>query len=159
MLTAGFFPTRKEAALCIFKGVRWRGCQSHSGRFGEEYLVPAGDCKTTFWSILCSRFRASLIYINNCPTRFNTKQSIYYPIILQVHSTCFGCQPHPSSGAHKTVTTASGTGQVATSEGGSCTNIWLFEHTFLSPRLTGAILGCFPTVNHPRAIARCWAAD
>ena len=28
--------------------------------------------------------------------------------ILQVHSTCFGCQPHPSSGVHKTVTTASG---------------------------------------------------
>jgi dolichyl-phosphate-mannose--protein O-mannosyl transferase len=30
-------------------------------------------------------------------------------IILQVHSTCFGCQTHPSSGVHKTVTTASGT--------------------------------------------------
>ena len=28
--------------------------------------------------ILCLRFRASLIYINNCPTRCNTKQSIYY---------------------------------------------------------------------------------
>jgi len=31
-------------------------------------------------------------------------------IILQVHSTCFGFQPHTSSGVHKTVTTASGTG-------------------------------------------------
>ena len=31
-------------------------------------------------------------------------------IILQGHSTCFGYQPHPSSGIHKTVTTASGTG-------------------------------------------------
>ena len=31
-------------------------------------------------------------------------------IILQVHSTCFGCQPHPSSGVHKTVNTAYGTG-------------------------------------------------
>ena len=29
-------------------------------------------------NILCLRFRASLIYINNCPTRCNTKQSIYY---------------------------------------------------------------------------------
>ena len=28
--------------------------------------------------LLCLRFRASLIYINNCPTRCNTKQSIYY---------------------------------------------------------------------------------
>ena len=33
-------------------------------------------------------------------------------IILQVYSTCFGCQPHPSSGVHKTVTTASGTGHI-----------------------------------------------
>ena len=60
-------------------------------------------------------------------------QSILF-IILQVHSTCFGCQPHPSSAVHKTVTTASGTGHIfcavtsqrgqaslATLEGGSCT--------------------------------------
>ena len=33
-------------------------------------------------------------------------------IIMQVHSTCFGCQPHPSSGVHKTVITASGTGHI-----------------------------------------------
>jgi len=36
-----------------------------------------------------------------------TQSSLF--IILHVHSTCFGCQPHPSSGVHKTVTTASGT--------------------------------------------------
>ena len=47
-------------------------------------------------------------FINNCPTRCNTKQFI----ILQVHSTCFGYQPHPSSGVYKTVTTASGTGHI-----------------------------------------------
>jgi len=33
-------------------------------------------------------------------------------IILQAHSTCFGCQPHPPSGVHKTVTTTSGTGHI-----------------------------------------------
>ena len=33
-------------------------------------------------------------------------------IILQVHPTCFGCQPHPSLGVHKTVTTASGNGHI-----------------------------------------------
>ena len=33
-------------------------------------------------------------------------------IILQVHSTCFGFQPHPSSGVHKTVTTAPDTGHI-----------------------------------------------
>ena len=32
----------------------------------------------SFTNILCFWFRASLIYINNCPTRCNTKQSIYY---------------------------------------------------------------------------------
>ena len=31
-----------------------------------------------------------------------TQSSLF--IILQVHFTCFGCQPHPSSGVHKTVT-------------------------------------------------------
>jgi hypothetical protein len=30
--------------------------------------------------------------------------------LLQNHSTCFGCSSHPSSGVHKTVTAASGTG-------------------------------------------------
>ena len=62
-----------------------------------------------------------------------TQSSLF--IILQVQSTCFGCQPHPKSGLHKTVTTASGTGHIfcaatslqhgqaslATLEGGSCT--------------------------------------
>ena len=42
--------------------------------------------------------------------RYATQSSLF--IILQVHSTCFGCQPHPSSGVHKTVTTASGTGPI-----------------------------------------------
>ena len=39
-----------------------------------------------------------------------TQSSLF--IILQVRSTCFGCQPHPSSGVHRTVTTASGTGHI-----------------------------------------------
>jgi len=33
-------------------------------------------------------------------------------ILLQDHSTCFGCCPHPSPGVHKTVTTASGTDHI-----------------------------------------------
>ena len=61
-----------------------------------------------------------------------TQSSLF--IILQVHSTCFGCQQHPSSRVHKTVTTACGTGRtfcaaaslqrgqasLATLEGGRC---------------------------------------
>ena len=41
----------------------------------------------------------------------NATQSSLF-IILQVHTTCFGCQTHPSPGVHKTVTTASGTGRI-----------------------------------------------
>jgi len=37
--------------------------------------------------------------------------SLYF-ILLQNHSTCFGCHPHPSSGVHKTVTTATGTSHI-----------------------------------------------
>ena len=33
-------------------------------------------------------------------------------ILLQDHSTCLGCCPHPPLGVHKTVTTASNTGHV-----------------------------------------------
>jgi len=51
-------------------------------------------------------YRSLLITVQRDPT-----QSILF-IILQVHSTCFGCQPHPSSGVHKTVTTHSGTGHI-----------------------------------------------
>jgi len=39
-----------------------------------------------------------------------TQSSLF--IILEVHSTCFECQPHPSSEVHKTVNTASGTGHI-----------------------------------------------
>jgi hypothetical protein len=39
-----------------------------------------------------------------------TQSSLF--IIRQVHSTCLGCQTHPSSGVHKTVTAAFGTVQL-----------------------------------------------
>jgi len=39
------------------------------------------------------------------------KKSILF-IIRQVHSTCFGCQPHPSPGVHKTVITAPATAHI-----------------------------------------------
>jgi len=56
-----------------------------------------------YYFYFCLWFRASLIYINNCPADA-TQSSLF--IILQVHSTCSGCQQHQSSGVHKTVTTA-----------------------------------------------------
>ena len=73
--------------------------------------------------------RSSILIVQ----RDATQSSLF--IILQVHSTCFWCQTHTSSGVHKTVNTASGTGHIfraatslqrghvswATLEGGSCT--------------------------------------
>ena len=53
---------------------------------------------------------AAVISILTIVQRDSTQSSLF--IILQVHSTCFGCQPHPSSGVQKTVTTASGTGYI-----------------------------------------------
>jgi hypothetical protein len=60
--------------------------------------------------------------------------AVYILFLLQNHSTCFRCRPHPSSGVHKTVVTATGTSHmfvqlphsnVVTLEWGSYTNIWL----------------------------------
>ena len=39
-----------------------------------------------------------------------TQSSLFF--ILQVHTTCFGRQPHLSSGVRKIVTTASGNGHI-----------------------------------------------
>ena len=44
--------------------------------------------------------------------RFNEKQQYAGVYLLQNYSTCFGCLSHPSSGVHKTVTAASGTGHI-----------------------------------------------
>ena len=49
-------------------------------------------------------------YISIIVQRDPTQSSLF--TILQVHSTCFGCQPHPSSEVHKTVSTASDTGHI-----------------------------------------------
>ena len=62
--------------------------------------------KLTIVLVVKSCFYFILIIVQ----RDATQSSLF--IILQVHSTCFGCQPHPSSGVHKTVTTASGTDHI-----------------------------------------------
>ena len=80
-----------------------RNNQSFKTELAIKFWVVPLSCKLwDDWSVLI------LLHINNCPTRCNTKRSI----ILRVQSTCFGCQPHPSSGVHKTVATAFGTGHI-----------------------------------------------
>jgi len=83
---------------------------------------------------VCSAWIYELTYdsILIIAQRDATQSSLF--IFLQVHSICFGCQPHLSSAVHKALTTASGTGHIfcattslqrdqglATLEGGSCT--------------------------------------
>ena len=79
-------------------------------------LWSTGEMVLSVWStggmILCSRFRASQVYVHKCPMRCNNMLSIFYFILLQYHSTCFGCRPHPSSGVHKTVVAATGTSRM-----------------------------------------------
>ena len=48
--------------------IRWWFCYS---------LQTGNEFDKSSLHFLCLWFRASLIYINNCPTRFKTKQSIY----------------------------------------------------------------------------------
>jgi len=63
----------------------------------------------TYWP----RYRTNALlvqFILTIAQRDATQSSLF--IILRVYSTCFGCQPHPSSGVHKTVTTASSTGHI-----------------------------------------------
>ena len=59
------------------------------------------------FNVYCSVHRRSILII----VQLDATQSSLF-IIPQVHCTCFRCQPHPSSGLHKTVTTASCIGHI-----------------------------------------------
>ena len=58
-------------------------------------------------------FLHSLVKINTCISYSNKIQqdaTVYRCLFTANPSTCLGCPSHPSSGVHKTVTAASGTG-------------------------------------------------
>ena len=50
------------------------------------------------------------VHRNSILIRSNKMQQYAGIYLLQNRSTCFGCPSHPSSGVHKTLTAASGTG-------------------------------------------------
>jgi hypothetical protein len=52
------------------------------------------------------------VHCNSILIRSNKMQQYAGMYLQQNHSTCFGCPTHPSSAVHKTVTAASGTGQI-----------------------------------------------
>ena len=77
-------------------------------------------------------------------------------------TTCFGCQPHPSSGVHKTVTTASGTGHIfcaATSLRGHVNLVTFEGDSCIVPEAVFAVLwtpddGCGWHPKHVKRINR-----
>ena len=73
----------------------------------------------------CLWFRASLIYINNCPTRCNTKQSIYYPAsslyMFRVSTTPVIRNTQNCNYSLRYYSLQRGQASLATLEGGSCT--------------------------------------
>ena len=63
----------------------------------------------------CENLHLIIWYVGSCILIRSKKMQQYAGIyLLQNHSTYFGCPSHPSSGVHKTVTEASGTGIWAT---------------------------------------------
>jgi len=52
------------------------------------------------------------VHRNSILIRSNKMQQYVRVYLLQNYSTYFGCPSHPSSGVHKTVTAASGTGHI-----------------------------------------------
>ena len=82
----------------------WHNQMTFVGEKNTEFLV---NIVGNIIYIFCSVHRLSILIIVQ---RDATQSSLF--IILQVHSTCFGCQPHSSSRLHKTVITASGTVQL-----------------------------------------------
>ena len=86
-------------------------------RFTPLALYPVKDPLTCLIHVAFQYKPYVLIIVQ----RDATHSSLF--IILQVNSTYFGCQQHPSSGVHKTITTASNVAKLPSPllEGGSCT--------------------------------------
>jgi len=108
--------------------VSW--CFTH----GAEYtgLFENFRGKIMFFFILVVSCIVNLFYVSN--QRDAVLSSLF--IVLQNHSTCFGCPLHPSSGVHKTVVTTTGTSHVYRS-GSYLTLAW--------PNLTMQKWGSCPT--------------
>jgi hypothetical protein len=76
------------------------------------------------------------VHSNSKVIRSNNMEQYAGIYLLQNHSMCFRCPSHPSSGVHKTVTAASGTGH----------SIWVT--TFLHRDLKVMEEGCYYDLYH-----------
>ena len=69
-------PPGGDSATVFQRGMQGHLCSFWEGSLNfKRPLILANKCEMEIW---CLWFRVSLIYMNHCPTRCNTKQSIYY---------------------------------------------------------------------------------
>ena len=79
--------------------------------------------------------------------------------LLQNHSTCFGCLPHPSSGVHKTVTAASATQEeVCRPDIVTCTRGCNYSYILLVMGAVDArnMQSDFAVNKYLHTVASCW---
>ena len=97
------FLVRRDITNRIFNRAVDRSVTLSLGdRYSQELLFRLRVCR--FYVHGFVHRKSILINIQ----RYATICSLYF-ILLHYHSACFGCRPHPSSGLHKTVVTATGT--------------------------------------------------
>ena len=110
---------------------------------------------TIFFQIQRSWVRASYVYSDICiyPTRCN----VTHFFISGNCSTCFGWCLHPSSGAHTTVSSASGTCQTVTA---TCHSNGLTDTVVHAPddgwRYHPKHVEQFPEIKKLHNVASCW---
>ena len=75
----------------------------------EEMQIASHNC-VDISLLLAAFYIHGSVHRNSMLIRSNKMQQYAGFYLLQNHSTCFGRLSHPSSGVHKTVTAASGTG-------------------------------------------------
>jgi hypothetical protein len=90
--------------VCALLGCYAAWIGSYLQRFWDKLSSP--DSPRTIRESFPTQLLTDYIWI-----RSNKMQQYAGIYLLQNHSICFGCPSHPSSGVHKTVTAASGTGR------------------------------------------------
>ena len=83
-----------------------------------HYIILSGETSQEFFSLSLTRSYITVFYVHGSIHRESVSITVQqdatirgFIIFSADNSTCFGCYPHPSSGAHSNVITSSGTGR------------------------------------------------
>ena len=98
-----FFPALKTSSIYLMNNI-FREIRTITKN--PVFVYTTVFCKQFF--ILVVPCIVNLLYVSN---QRDVVLSSFF-IVLQNHSTCFGCSLHPSSGVHKVVVTTTGTSHV-----------------------------------------------